>query len=738
VNQPERVFAEALAAHRAGDLAGAERGYRAFLDVRPGHPDTEHLLGVLLHQRGDSAAGLARIDAAIARNPDNPEYHANRALALLTLRRPADAAGAARAALALREPYPEAHDTLGQALRNLGRPGEAEVHHRRALALRGVFPQAFVNLATALFEQDRLGEAEAVLRQALAQAPRDPAAWSNLGAVLRAARRHDEAAAALDEALRLSPGDVEALVNRALVHEAQGRTADAETAYEAALTLCPGHPLARFNLGLLRLGRGDTAAGFDLYESRFDANPRDGRRLMDVPEWDGSDPAGMHLLVWRDQGLGDELLFGSCLPDLARRAGRLTVECDARLAGLFARSMPGVEVRGESGARAGCDRHVALSSLPRHLRRSLRDFRGGEGWLRPDSGRAAVWRERLAALGPGLKVGIAWRSHLQTGERRHAYTAIADWASLFTLPGVVFVCLQHDASPGELAEVRRLGAELHVWDDADLFGDLETAAALTAGLDLVISVATSAGELAGALGVPSWRVMAGRDWTMLGTSVRPWFPSQRALLPPPEGGPRAVLKEAAAALRGLAMAPPSAGWWADRALAMLAEGKAETAREVLRRSLALDPALAEAWNSGAHVALDAVPGRALVLAERALRIRSAYPEAWAHRGLALQALGRTGEAVAALRHAWTLRPADLGAIARLAEALATEGQGAAAGLAWWRIILLAPGEGEAFAGLARLRAAQGNGGAAARAWRRALAAAPERADWRAETTGSVA
>lgn len=728
-NRIDCLFTDALAAHRSGDLTAAERGYRAFLDARPGHPDTEHLLGVLLYQRGDAAAGLARIDAAIARNPRTAEYHANRALTLLALRRPADAEAAARTALALREAFPEAHNTLGLALRNLGRPQEAEAHHRRALALRDGYGEALVNLATALLEQDRFGEAEACLRSALRGNPGDAQAWSNLGAVLRAAGQPGEAENALEQALRLASPQTETLVNLGLVREALGRTAEAEEAYRVAAS--GGHPLARFNLSLLRLAAGDLAEGFDLYESRFEANPMDGRRPMDVPEWRGEDPRGLHLMVWRDQGLGDLLMFGGCLRDLPAR--RLTVECDARLTGLLGRALPQAEVMAETRRRDGCDRHAAITSLARPLRRSLADFARAEpGWLTPEAERAAVWRARLDALGPGLKVGVCWRSRLMSGDRRHAYTVLADWKPLFAVPGIVFVNLQYDARAEEFAEAERLGARLHRWDDADLFNDLETAAALTAGLDLVVTVATSAGELAGALGVPTWRLMPGRDWTMLGTAVRPWFPSQRVFLPPPGGTLAGTLDRVAAELRwllregdslaqldaALKRRPDWAGAHADRAAAQLGIDD-DGAALSLRRALALDPALAEAWNTFAALTLADAPREARHHAGRAIRINPAYPQAWTHQALALGRVGDRPGAVTALRTAHRLAPADPGTLARLADALAANGEAAAAGVAWWRIILLSPAEGEAFEGLARLRAGQGNPAAAARAWQRA-------------------
>ncbi len=865
---PADPLAAALARHRAGDLAGAEQGYRAILQAEPKQPDALHLLGVLAHQCGHHAEAVRLIGEALVQRDGVADCHANHGLALHALGRLEEAEAAYRRALDRREAYPEAHNSLGSALQERGRLAEATAHYRRALELHGDYAAAWTNLGTALHAADRHAEAEDALRRALRLDPGSAVARTNLGVVLKETGRLAEAEDAHAEALRLAPGDPETLVNLALLREAQGRAAEAEALYRQALAGDPAFPLARWNLALRLLGQGRLTEGQALYEARFASRRVLGERAIALPRWDGGDPAGQRLLVWREQGLGDELMFGSALPDLAARAGHLVVECDARLVGLLARSLPGATVRAPTPAPTDADAQIAMGSLPALLRSRLADFPAATGWLRPDPARAARWRDRLAALGPGLRVGICWRSQFQTGERKRSYTALTDWAPLFAVPGLTLVSLQYDGTEAEIAEAEtRFGVRLHRWADTDLKNDLEAAAALTAELDLVVTVATSVGELAGALGVPVWRFGGAGDWTALGTAVRPWFPSMRlwaardgegladvlgriaaalrhAMITQPTAAPDARLVDArlaearhlhesgqwpeaekayqrildqdqanAGALEGYGWlgwqagrpdiavtlltraiaAEPTAGRHKRRALAHqaigdLAEAEADWSAaaalapddvealgslgglrlgrgdavgalaatgaalrhapghaglhanlglarqaagqdggDALRRALALDPGLAEAWNG---LAAGGQPAGALTAARRALVLRPNYPEALGNRGVALLALDRADEAVAALRAALRARPEDAGTLANLALALERAGDGNAAGLIWWRLILLAPGGGTGWAGLADLRQKQARLDGALKGWGRALAVAPDRADWR--------
>ncbi|MFD1628029.1 tetratricopeptide repeat protein [Azospirillum griseum] len=705
-------LADALARHRAGDLAGAEQGYRAVLATDPDQPDALHLLGVLAHQCGHHGEAARLIGLAVERRDGVAEYHANHGLALHALGQLDAAEAAYRRALARREAYPEAHNSLGSALQERGFLDDAIAHYRRALDLRGDYAEAWLNLGTARHAADDLAGAEDALRHALRLDPGNPLAHTSLGVVLKEAGRLGEAEDAQTEARRLAPDDSETLVNTALLREAQGRADEAEALYRAALRADPTSPLARWNLALRRLSLGDLAEGQALYEARFASRRVQGGRAFAVPEWRGEDPAGLRLLVWREQGLGDELMFGGLLPELAALGGDWTVECDPRLVPLFTRSLPGLRVRAPTADPTDLDRHIAMGSLPGRLRRSLADFPPRAGWLRPDPARVALWADRLAALGPGLRVGIAWTSQKVTGERKRAYTTLADWPPLFAMPGLTLVSLQYDGREEEIARAEAAhGVRLHRWPDADLKQDLETAAALTANLDLVITVASSVGEMAGALGIPSWRFGTAGDWTALGTRVRPWFPSQRLWTPQPGEGLPDLLARMAAELRRLSgpLVIPLPALTAALAEARRHhEGGAwPEAEKAYQRALELDAENAEALEGYGWLGRQA--GRPDIADTLLTRAIAAAPTAQRHkrRALARQELGQWAEAAADWQAAAALDPTDSEALGSLGALRLALGDPAGAADASRDALRHAPGHAGLWTNLGLARRAAG-------------------------------
>ncbi|HLP66485.1 MAG TPA: glycosyltransferase, partial [Rhizobium sp.] len=319
-----------------------------------------------------------------------------------------------------------------------------------------------------------------------------------------------------------------------LLLQDMGRFDEAEVAYRRSLALDPSiEQRAQYNLGLACLCGGKLAEGWAHHELRFVRSDGAAKRSFPHPAWQGEPLAGKSLLIWGEQGIGDELLFASLFGETIERADSCVIECAAKLVPLFSRSFPGAQVVAASNpphpaTLQSFDFQSSAGGLARWLRPTLDSFPDRAGYLVPDPDRVAYWRERLDQLGPGLKVGFCWRSSLLAGTRKLHCTTIDLWGPIFAVPGIHFVNLQYDNCADELDDARRrFGVPLHVFPEVDLFNDLDEAAALTRALDLVVSAPTAASFLAAALGVPTWMMNYATAWQTLGTPHLPWFPSMR-------------------------------------------------------------------------------------------------------------------------------------------------------------------------------------------------------------------
>lgn len=582
------------------------------------------------------------------------------------------------AALVRRSPPPQAPQ-LRELLARRADPDAALAALRAAHAsapLEGDLLEAYVRM---LIDAGHRGEALRVARGAASARPRSRESWFSLGLALQADHAYAEALESYDRAAAAGARDADLYASRGIALQNLGRLELAAADYARALEASPRHPLALFHASLLALMRGDYGQGWPQYETRLasaDLVPRSRR----YPRWNGEDPRGATILVYGEQGLGDEIMFASCLPDLERAGAHCIVECEPRLHALFARSFPHATVYAAAADKRvpddidkrGVDYEVPVGSLPLYCRRRLADFPVHEGYLRPDPQRVAAWRARLDALGPGPKVGVSWQGGTHVSRAPLRSIALERWLPILEIPGAHFVSLQYTQDAGRAVAALNDGRRIALAHWPDAISDYDETAALVSALDLTISVCTSIVHLAGALGRPVW-VMAplNPEWRYgHAGETMPWYPSARLFRQREGGAWGEVVDAVAGELRDLG----------------------DKAPEVSRN------ALAQALNAAGIARLGARDFRgAQSCFERAVEAAPRLAEAHCNLGIALVQQGRDAAAERHLREAIALDPVLLAARENLAVLLAGRSDYEGAMRAWDEVLALDPGHAEAHA-----------------------------------------
>lgn len=506
-----------------------------------------------LRESGNPGAALAGIERSLARHPGNGAALLEQGLALQALARHGEAAAAFERVLSLDEGNHAVRAQFALALAQAGRANRARREFARVVAAEPDNAVLRVNLAAALRAQGRLAEAIEEYRRAAALDPALAEAQAGLGIALRMAGEPALALQALERAALLEPGEARTLAAAGDACRDLARFEDAVAWYRKALARAPGMKEAATNLGqaLLLLGR---------FAEGWDATVAAAARPDPAPgapaPWNGEDLAGRALLVRFTLGLGDQVMFASCLPDLVARGARCAVTCEPRLEALFARSFPQVRVlaaNAPGAAGTAADFEIAAHELPRLLRRDLASFPAASRYLVPAADARSEARRRLDALGGGLKVGVSWRGGTAKTRRDMRTIPLRELGALLATPGARFVSLQYDDPAGDVGPREAPAAHgLAHWPE--IVADPDRCAALIAELDLVISVPTTVVHLAGALGKPLWILTPYTpDYRYLAAGERmPWYPEARLLRQAAAGDWSAPLAQAQARLGALA------------------------------------------------------------------------------------------------------------------------------------------------------------------------------------------
>lgn len=542
---------------RAGERAAAESSYRQALELDTRNADAHYLLGALLGESGNFSEAATHLDRALALRSDFADAHAARGNVFLMLEERPAATASYEQALRLDPGNAIAHFNLGLLLQAAGTRERAFHHFERAYALAPEIPDLLKNLVLSHIEFERYDDAQRLLQRVLAQTPRHLPALKCIGLVLQKVHRPHEALQYYMTARALDDTDAELLNNFGIVMQDLGRLDEAIASYDAAIALKPDFTLAIWHRSLAYLLQHDFARGWPDYELRLMSNDRP-QRPTEFARWNSGGLAGKRLLVYAEQGLGDEIMFASCIPDVVAAGAHCVVECSAKLETLFQRSFPQATVyaanphhRLPPGVReAGIDVQSPIGSLPLHLRRVRADFPRHHGYLRADSQWIAAWQSRLAALGPGLKVGISWQGGTYKSRGPVRSLPLVHWLPILQSKNVHFIDLQYTDCSAEREALRAAtGIDVHNWEEART--DYEQTAALVTALDLVISVCTAVIHLGGALGRPVW-VMApySPEWRYgIAGEDMPWYPSVRVFRQTAYGEWDAVIDKVAQSLR---------------------------------------------------------------------------------------------------------------------------------------------------------------------------------------------
>ena len=544
---------------RRDDSAGARALCDEALSRDPQHAGVHCMLGRLYGQAGELDRAFLHFSEASRLAPELDEAHLGLGN-VHRLRGEAQSAVASyRRALAANDESPIAHHYLGIVLRHLGQLPDALAHFRRAASLDPTSTGAFKDYALCQLQMDSYDDALATVHHGLSITPESGELYAVRGMIRQAMHEPQAALECYEKAQSLGHSDAELWKNLGIVYQELGRLADALASFDGALALKPDFPVARFHRALAELLAGDYANGWPDYELRLISEDRP-RRSTAHPRWEGSALAGRTILVYGEQGFGDEIMFASCLPEIVDGAHVCIIECSEKLEHLFRRSFPRAHVYAAAADRpvpepartAAIDCEVPIGSLPLYLRRSVGEFPHHEGYLVAEPRRVTAWRERLQTLGPGLKVGISWRGGTHKTRRPLRSIPLSQWQPVFQATDAQYVSLQYGDCQADLEELERQGVRIAHWQDA--IDDYEETAALLNGLDLVISVCTAVIHLGGALARPVWVMTPySPEWRygIAGASM-PWYSSVRLFRQPSFGDWPAVIAAVARELKALA------------------------------------------------------------------------------------------------------------------------------------------------------------------------------------------
>jgi tetratricopeptide (TPR) repeat protein len=382
-------------------------------------------------------------------------------------------------------------------------------------------------------------------------------AWSNSGCVYKTLEKFNDAKKCFHEAIKIeeprlfkekTPENINKIKvnladfysNLASMYVATGDPKEAINYCNKGLIFVTDSRALKWNRALAYLEMGDYEKGFEDYEhgvriqgdTYISDQDRPDRNYHPhgTPRWDGT--KGVSVVVYGEQGIGDELMFASVIPDLMKDC-KVIIDAHPRLADLFRETFPNVPVYGtrkEAGLPwsqyHNIDYKIAMGSLGKFYRKKKEDF-PGTPYLKVPEALIQKYKERLSLLGNKRKIGISWKGGVKTTNRSSRHIPLEMWTQILSLDAD-FISLQyHEDAQEDVDRFQESHPDITIHHWKDVLDDYDETAGLVANLDLIISVPQSVIHLAGAIGTETYQLCPKRALWQMGPYKEdmPWYES---------------------------------------------------------------------------------------------------------------------------------------------------------------------------------------------------------------------
>jgi Flp pilus assembly protein TadD len=356
----------------------------------------------------------------------------------------------------------------------------------------------------------------------------------NLGIALIYLDKLQDALFCFDTALILKPNLFSAKINQAVAYSKMGNYSTAIKIYEDIISNTDIQDSSilnsvKFNLSFQYLTQGNLSKGWDYYDYGFEKTipfnqRRKPNRKFQSSTWNGKFSKDKTLMIWREQGLGDEILFLSMMPDLINEFKSVIIECDVRLINTIKHTYPSAIVREPIALiEEDYDYQIPMGSLCKYLRNDIKKFGDRNSWLKPPKIEDNLLDEFFENNSNKILIGICWRSGLLNHQRNNNYIPLHEWDEIFKIPNAVFINLQYGECENELIEAeKKFKINIARWSHIDLKNNLSLVFKIIDSLDFVVSAATAASAMAYSIGKTTLVFQPRSNWTNLGENYSPW------------------------------------------------------------------------------------------------------------------------------------------------------------------------------------------------------------------------
>ena len=411
--------------------------------------------------------------------------------------------------------YPEAYSNLGIVYRSLGNLDESTKCFNKSIEINSNYVEPYYNLGINFREKGKL----------------------------------DDAISFYNKVIEMKPDYAHAYCSKGIALRVKGNLDESENCHKKAIKLKKNYAEAYDALSSTLLLKGDYEKAFKLSEWRWSTKQNIGEKLItSKPFW--TNKKNHVVFVWKEQGVGDEILYCSMINELADKSKKVILNCDKRLISLFKRSFH-KNIIFESNRKLinenDYDSHLPMGSLPFFFRKKKNDFKNSSnGYLKADNSKTLNIKKKLKNNPLTKLIGISWGSKSTRSMSSFRNIDLKDLTIQLNSNDIKFVSLQYGDVSKEIEYVKKnYNINITEVSEIDKFNDLDGLTSLIAACDFVVTIENLVAHLSGSLGVDTKLLLSIGSNPNWGCKVKRsfWYDSVKIYRQSDLGDWKTVLKE---------------------------------------------------------------------------------------------------------------------------------------------------------------------------------------------------
>ena len=511
--------------------------YNRAIEIDPIYFNAYNNRGVVLHDLNRFVEALHDFDKAIDLNTFDPEVWCNRGITLQELNSVEESIASHDRAIEIKPDNADAYFHRGFTFQKFKYFKEALASYDRAIEINPNNAKFYCNRGIVFYELNRFNLALIDYDKAITLNSDFAEAYSNRGNTLKELMRYEEALISYARAISLKPSYAEAYTNQGGTLQELMHTNGAMESYDKAILLNPKYAEAHHNKATLLLLTGKLNAGWLFYKWRWCINEISSRKFhTKIPSWDGrTDNKQTKILLWAEQGIGDEIFYFGMLKNFTEINSKITVVADNRLHALFKRSMPEFEF-------------IDTKKIDFEFNENLFDYQAPIGdigflcsvdkifdhkqpkpFLNINKFRYNDIKNKSNIFNNKIVCGLSWKSENKKMGLSKSIKLI-EFSPLFLIEKIEFVCLQYGSIKDEIDFVEKnVGKKIHTVDDLDINNDIDGLGSLISICDFVVTTSNITAHLTGSIGKKGMVLLPfskGKMWYWhSGEGQSVWYPS---------------------------------------------------------------------------------------------------------------------------------------------------------------------------------------------------------------------